>query len=425
MAKPGTSAEYGCYSVGVVGQADHGVTAAPGVARMGEQGHYRPPRWRAESGSVSLEALEAAFGTGAHGPGPADGPDHGDAHVRQPEADGRGPGTNRPEPPWLVVLATTVRLWLRRRIAALGRLSPRRRWAVALAALAVMALAVTGLIVSVARQAGPAPAAGRKAAQAGTPGAPGHQGSGTAAAGHAAAVWIARQVSRDAIVGCDPGMCGTLEGQGFPARNLLVLRPGAAGLCLCDLIVATPAVRDLLGSRLERETASAVIAGFGSGAARVEVRAVAPGGEAAYRAALAADWAARRKAAAQLVSSPRIHAAGAARQELLTGQVDSRLLITLAGLSVSYPVNVVAFGDSAPGASAGVPLREVEVSAAGSPASGSAELQRIRSMVLAQHGEFRPAHVSLVRLAGGGAALRIEFGVPSPLGLLLGRPVTQ
>jgi hypothetical protein len=392
---------------------------------MSEQGHYRPPRWQAESGSVSLEALEAALGTAAQGPGPADGPDHDDAHARQPEASGRGPGTNRPEPPWLVVLATTVRLWLRRQTAALGRLSPRRRWVIALAALAGMALVVTGLIVSAGRQAGTESAAGRKAAQASWLTAPRRQGSGTAAAGHAAALWVARQVSRDAIVGCDPGMCGALQGQGFPAGNLLVLRPGAAGLHLCDLIVATRAVRDLLGSRLQGETASAVIAGFGSGAARVEVRAVAPGGAAAYRAALAADWAARRKAAAQLVTSPRIHAADAARQELLTGQVDSRLLITLAGLSVSYPVNVVAFGDSAPGASAGAPLREVEISVAGPPGSRSGELQRIRSMVLAQHGVFLPAHVSLVRLARGKAAMRIEFGVPSPLGLLLGRPVTQ
>jgi len=378
---------------------------------MGEQGHYRPPRWQAESGSVSLEALEAALGPAAQGPGPADGPDHDDAHMRQHEASGRGPGASRPEPPWLVVLATTVRLWLRRRMAALGRLSPRRRWVTALVALSGMALVVTGLIVSVGRQAGPAPASGR-------------QGSGTGGAGYAAAVWVARQVSRDAIVACDPGMCGALQGQGFPVGNLLVLRPGAAGLRLCDLIVVTRAVRDLLGSRLPRETASAVIAGFGSGAARVEVHAVAPGGAAAYRAAFAADWAARRKAAAQLVTSPRIHVAGA-RQELLSGQVDSRLLITLAGLSVSYPVNVAAFGDSAPGASAGVPLREMEISAAGSPASRSTELQRVRSMVVAQHGVFLPAHVSLVRLAGGQAALRIQFGVPSPLGLLLGRPVTQ
>ena len=145
----------------------------------------------------------------------------------------------------------------------------------------------------------------------------------------------------------------------------------------------------------------------------------------AYRAALAADRAARRKAAAQLVASPRNHARGAARRELLTGQVDSRLLITLAALSVSYPVDVVAFGDSAPGASAGLPLRAMEIAAAGGPASRPARLRRIRSLVLAQHAVFRPAHVSLARLARGGTALRIEFGAPSPLGLLLGRPVTQ
>lgn len=64
--------------------------------------------------------------------------------------------------------------------------------------------------------------------------------------------------------------------------------------------------------------------------------------------ALEADWAARRKAAAQLVTSPRIRTGGAARQELLAGKVDSRLLITLAALAVSYPMNVVAFGDGAP-----------------------------------------------------------------------------
>jgi hypothetical protein len=354
---------------------------------MGEQDHYRPPRWQAESGPVSLGALETAFGTVPTGPGRADGPGHDDAHP------------DRPVPPWPAVAVTTVHLWLRRRGAALGRLS-RPRWAVALAALAVVALVVIGLAGSLGQHARPA------------------------TTGHAAAVWIAHQVSRDAIVGCDPGTCRALQAQGFPASSLLVLRPGAAGLRLCDVIVATQAVRHLLGRRLPQEYAPAVIAGFGSGAARIDIRAVAPGGAAGYRAALAADWAARRKAAAQLVTSPRIHAVGAARQELLTGQVDSRLLITLAALSVSSPVDVVAFGDSAPGATAGLPLRAMEISPAGGPASSPAGLQRIRSLVLAQHAVFLPAHVSLVRLAGGGA-LRIEFGAPSPLGLLLGRPVTQ
>ena len=389
---------------------------------MGEQGHYRPPRWQAGSGSVSVEALEAAFGAPGQGPGRGNELGSDDARARQPEASGRRPGTNRPGPPWPAVLATTLRLWLRRRWGALGRLF-RHRWAIAVAALAVAALVVAGLTVSFPRYAGTAPAAGQKVAQAGMLTGPLGQNSG-AGAGLAAAVWVAHQVSRDAIVGCDPGMCRVLRARGFPAANLFVLRSGAAGLRFCDVIVATQAVRTILGSRLQRENAPAVIAGFGSGEARIDVRAVAPGGAAAYRAALAADWAARRKAGAPLVKSSRIRAGGAAREELLSGQVDSRLLITLAALSVPYPVNVVAFGDSAPGASAGVPVREMEISAAGSPASRSAELQHIRSMVLAQHAVFLPGHVSLVRLAGG-AALRIEFGVPSPLGLLLGAPVTQ
>jgi len=172
------------------------------------------------------------------------------------------------------------------------------------------------------------------------------------------------------------------------------------------------------------QDAPAVIAAFGSGRARIDIRAVAPRGAAAYRAALAADWAARRKAAAQLVQSPRIHTGGTARQELLAGKVDSRLLITLAALAVSYPVHVVGFGDAGPGAAAAMPGREMEIAGMGRPAYRAAELQHIRSSVLAQHSVFLPAHVSLVRLAGG-AALRIEFGAPSPLGLLLGRPVTQ
>jgi hypothetical protein len=389
---------------------------------MGEQRDYRPPRWPG-SGQVSLEALEAAFGTSRQGAAPGSEPDGNGAPARQPEAAGARPGTNPPGPPWPGVVATTVRMWLRRRRAALGRLF-RNRWTITLAVLAVVAL-VTGLAVALPGQAGPAPAAGRKAAQAGLLAGPIGRSSGTGAVGHSAAAWVAHQVSRDATVGCDPGMCGLLRADGLPAGSLFALRPGTAGLRFCDVIVATPAVRTLLGSRLQRETAPAVIAGFGSGEARIDVRAAAPGGAAAYRAAFAADWVSRRKAGAQLVKNPRIHAVGAARQELLAGQVDSRLLITLAAIAVSHPVDVAAFGDSARGATAGVPLRAMEISPAGSPASVPAELQRIRSLVLAQHAVFLPAHVSLVRLPGGGAALRIEFGVPGPLGLLLGRPVTQ
>jgi hypothetical protein len=314
------------------------------------------------------------------------------------------------------VVATTVCLWLRRRGEALGWLFRRHR-VIAPAVLAATALVASGLAAFFISQASTAPPAGKTAAALTGPDA-------RSPAAAAAATWVVRQVGRDAVVGCDPGMCRLLRARGFPAGSLLALRPGAPGLHFCDVIVATPAVGQLLGGRLEGQAAPAVIAGFGSGRARIDIRAVAPRGAAAYRAALAADWAARRQAAAQLVKSPRVYAGGAARQELLTGKVDSRLLITLAGLAVSYPVHVVGFGDAGPGATAGMPLREMEVAGIGGPAQRAAELQHIRSSVLAQHSVFLPAHVSLVRLAGG-AALRIEFGAPSPLGLLLGRPVTQ
>src|SRR4029077_3766425 len=100
----------------------------------------------------------------------------------------------------------------------------------------------------------------------------------------------------------------------------------------------------------------------------------APHGAAAYRAALAADWAARREAAAQLVTSPPIQSGGGARHALLTGEDDSRLLITLGGLAVSYPVHVVSFGDGAPGAAAAMPLREMDIAGMGSPADRRGEL---------------------------------------------------
>ena len=393
---------------------------------MGEQGHYRPPRWQS-GGEVPLEALEAAFGAAPEGVSNGGKPSGNGARATEPEtstratepeastratepeASTREPGTDRPGQSWPAVAATTIRLWARRRKGALGVLF-RHRWPIALAVLAVAALVVSALTLAFPRYASTAPGAGQDP---------------TAAATGQAAAWVAHQISRDAVVGCDPGMCRALQEQGFPAASLLTLRPGAAGLRLCDVIVATQAVRMMLGSRAAQQDAPTVLAGFGSGTARTDVRAVAPHGAAAYHAALAADWGARRKAAAQLLSSPRIHATGAARAELLSGQVDSRLLITLAALSVSQPVKVVAFGGAAPGAAAGVPLRDMEVSPAGSPAPGAAGLGRIRSMVLAQHAVFLPSQVALVRLAGGGAALRIEFGAPSPLGLLIGRPVTQ
>ena len=135
---------------------------------MGEQANYRPPDWQAGTGRVSLDALETALGTARRRPAPGSEPGGDDAPVGQPEASDPQPGTN-PGPPWPAVVATTVRLWLRR--GTQSRLFRRHR-AAALIALAATALVASGLAVFFIRQAGSAPGAGGEAARAGVPTGP-------------------------------------------------------------------------------------------------------------------------------------------------------------------------------------------------------------------------------------------------------------
>jgi len=116
-----------------------------------------------------------------------------------------------------------------------------------------------------------------------------------------AAAWVADQVSRSAIVSCDPVMCQALEARGVSAASLLELRPGEADPLRSSIIVATAAVRGLIGPRLSSAYAPAVIASFGSGRRQISVRVVAPRGAAAYISALRADMLARKASGTQLL----------------------------------------------------------------------------------------------------------------------------
>ena len=106
-----------------------------------------------------------------------------------------------------------------------------------------------------------------------------------------------------------------------------------------------------------------MIASFGSGATRIDVRAAEPGGAAAYETALRADLAARMSAGSQLLRNNRIHFTAQDAAQLRAGQVDTRLLATLAALSSQYPFSVTAFGDASPGVA--VLYREVTITAGG------------------------------------------------------------
>jgi hypothetical protein len=215
-------------------------------------------------------------------------------------------------------------------------------------------------------------------------------------------------------------MCRSLAAHGIPAAVLLELRPGGASPLQSSVIVATAAVRRLVGPRLNSVFAPVALATFGSGTGQVSIRVIAPGGAAAYSAALRADVQARKQSGTELLHSQRIAVSPAARGPLSRGEVDSRLLVTISGLSARQQVSVVGFGDVGPGASPGVPLRSADLAETVGPGgpSRAARVQSMLAFLRAQRDPYLAAHIQAVRLAGGRNVLRIEFAAPSPLGLL-------
>jgi hypothetical protein len=317
-------------------------------------------------------------------------------------------------PPWPTVIKTTFRLWLARRTAA-RLLGETRRWPLILASVMVIAGLAAALAVVLVDQPGPAAVAqpGKPTVRRPSSGSdpaptqPGVQAS--ALVRGQAADWVAQQVSPDAIVSCDPAMCSVLQAHGVPSSQLLVLLLAAADPLGSDVVVATSAVRSQFGASLINVYAPEVLASFGSGTTRIDIRAIAPDGAKAFEASVAADNAARITAGRQLLRNPRIIASPAARTALTAGRVDPRLLAMLAALAVQQHVSVLAFGDSSPGASQ-VPLRGAELGAT------PAQLRSMESFLRAQRTPFLPDQLSITA-TGNQHVLNIEYDAPGPLGL--------
>jgi hypothetical protein len=246
----------------------------------------------------------------------------------------------------------------------------------------------------------------------------GHAAPAAAGPVQLAAEWISQQVSGSTIVACDPAMCSALEDEGVPAANLLILRTAAAGPIHAQLVVVTPTVRSHFGSRLDSVYAPAVIAEFGSGSGRVNVQVVAPGGAAAYLTALHQDVAARQIAGAQLLANKHIVVTAQAKGQLTAGEVDSRLLIMLPALAAVHRIQILAFGDPAPGATPGVPLCSADLSGSGRVAgmTDAGYLSWLTSFVRAQLLPFVGSAATVRQ--GDQFVVRVEFSRPSPLGLL-------
>ena len=230
-----------------------------------------------------------------------------------------------------------------------------------------------------------------------------------------AAAWVAQQVSGDVTVSCDPGMCEQLRRDGFPAGRLRSLSPGVRALPGSGIVVATAAVRGQFGPDLAAGDAPQVIASFGAGAGRIDVRTIASAGPAAFRTRLAAEQTGLAAAGRQLLGNENIQASPSARAALSAGRVDARLLAILSLVSAQRPVRLLAF-IGAPGAGPGVPLRGAEIGVASASARSA-----VVALLDAQQGQYRPAAVTVV---GGGSQALVAVRFDAPADLSISQPST-
>jgi hypothetical protein len=204
-------------------------------------------------------------------------------------------------------------------------------------------------------------------------------------------------------------MCRQLQRDGFPVARLKPLPPSARILLDSGVVVATSAIRSQFGLRLAAEYAPQVIASFGSGAARVDVRTIAPAGASSFRTQLDAEQTALASAGRQLLGNKNIRAATSAQAALRAGQVDARLLTILSLLSAQMPVLLLGF-TGAPGAGPGAPLRGAEIGVTSSAAQSA-----VVALLDAQQSPYRPTVAA--EADGSRPVVALRFDAPASLNL--------
>ena len=290
----------------------------------------------------------------------------------------------------------------------IGRTRLRRR-AVALLSVIVLVGGASGLAYALSRRGPSERLAGRHAGTS--------QGLATEAAIRTQAItWILHQVSRAALLSCDSQVCADLARRGFPSANLLPLGPLSNDPLGSNLVVATADVRAQFRSRLASVYAPAIIASFGSGNARIDIRLVYSGSE-NYRAAQSAALHAREADDAQLLTNGNIMLSATARAQLLAGDVDPRLPLLIVLMAASHPLRIVDFESQSPGGGPASLLRWADFATAVPAAhlTPSAYAGWIRALIDAQRAQYRPAWAEQVTLPNGQGVLRIGYAAPSPL----------
>jgi hypothetical protein len=317
------------------------------------------------------------------------------------------------------------------------RWRPPRRWgyrAVTLVTLAAGVLVGAGLFVGIALHSTPVAGGAHgkstpKATSAPTPSADPMPSASSSAGGNAgglaaslsqAAAWVNAQVGSgsNTLVACDNQTCAALTAAGFPVAQQVAVQTDPQSVTSANIVVVDPTVRSYMNSHpgLANYVTPTVLASFG----QVTVQVVYPEGVAAYQAALNADVQARIQLGQQLLDSGQLTASPAAEADLENGDVDPRLLLALQSLADSEPIDVLAFEDAGPVPSAGAPYRAIElaVSDSASGLSQSAYVQWLEQTVTAEATFPSYLKAGPVTLPDGQTAGGIEYGAPTPLGLL-------
>ena len=232
----------------------------------------------------------------------------------------------------------------------------------------------------------------------------------------AAVTWVLHQASRAAVVGCDVLVCRDLAGSGFPSSSVNTLGPASNDLLGNTLVVATATIRNQFGSLLD-VWAPAILASFGTGNTRIDIRWVYPGGATAYHATLPVALRDRKGIEAELLTIRNIGLSAIAKRQVRSGQIDPYLAQVIVEMTMYHPVRIADFASQSPGGGPASLLRWVDLATTVRAAhlTPTAYLSWMRSIINAQQLGYHPAWVRLVTLPDGQAVLRIGYGAPSPL----------
>jgi hypothetical protein len=224
--------------------------------------------------------------------------------------------------------------------------------------------------------------------------------------------WIADNVPAERRLIVDDAMWVELVESGFHPEQVagyatlamdpdVGLRPsGLGGWADYRVVVSTASLRALPDTYPQADEAlrhSELVAAFGRGRDRVEVRRIVPDGTAGPGPTGATandandlDIIAAATAGAALVRNPSIEFAPAARDALIAGEVDERLMTTLVALAVDRELQVSDFPVDPAEAETDAPRRIVEVRAA-----SDGDAHAIAGVLHAQQAPYRPAEVDL------------------------------